>query len=275
MEFPRWTVRKLTRAASAATLLMAACSSSGTGAAPTSPGGGASTSAASTAPEPPPSLEDACFSTNGVEARSMWFSASDGVRLYGVESGAGGTTVVLAHGGGSDLCEWVSYMKTLNRAGIRAFAFDFRGYGNSESPDTARLALGEDLAAAAAQVRADGAKHVFLMGASMGGAAVVQNTADVRVDGRISLSGTRLWSGYGINDPAGVRSLSAPFLYVGTRDDPRAPRREAESVFERIGSSDKRILLYAGSAHGTTLVDVPPYGARTRALIVDWIETRS
>jgi hypothetical protein len=28
-------------------------------------------------------------------------------------------------------------------------------------------------------------------------------------------------------------------------------------------------------AHGTTLVDVPPYGARTRALILDWIESRA
>lgn len=269
------TGRGLVHAAAVATLLMAACSSSGTGEPPKPTVRSASESPVSVAPEPPPSLEEACFSTNGVEARSMWFSASDGVRLYGIESGAGKTAVVLAHEGGADLCEWVPYIKTLNRAGIRAFAFDFRGYGNSDSPDTARLALGHDLAGAVAQVRADGAKRVFLMGASMGGAAVVQNSAGIRVDGLISLSGTRLWSGYGINDPAGLRSLSAPFLYVGTRDDPRAPQREALSVYKRVGSSDTRIVLYPGSAHGTTLVDVPPHGDRTRALILRWIETRS
>ena len=106
----------------------------------------------------------------------------------------------------------------------------------------------------------------------MGGAAVVQNTADIRVDGLISLSGTRLWSGYGINDPAGVRSLTAPFLYIGSRDHSRAPRREALSIFDHVGSSDKRIVLYPGGAHGTSLVDASPFPGRTRGLILRWIE---
>lgn len=258
-----------------AALLVTACSSSGIGERPKRIDRSASRSPATVEQEPPPSLRDACYSTYGVKARTMWFRASDDVRLYGIESGGGDTAVVLAHEGGADLCEWLPYMKTLNRAGIRAFAFDFRGNGNSDSPDTGSLALGHDLAGAVTQVRADGAKHVFLMGASLGGAAVVQNSADIHVDGLISLSGTQLWSGYGINDPAGVRDLSAPFLYVGARDDPRAPLREALSVFKHVGSSDKRIALYGGSAHGTTLVDVPPYGERTRALILHWIETRS
>ena len=235
----------------------------------------ASESPARSTPEPPPSLEDACSSTDGVEARSMWFPASDGVRLYGIESGTGATAVVLAHEGGADLCGWLSYMETLDPAEIRAFAFDFRGYGNSDVPEHSNLALGRDLAGAVARVRADGAKHVFLMGASMGGAAVVQNSADIRVDGLISLSGTRLWSGYGINDPSDVRGLSAPFLYVGSRQDTRAPLDEARSIFDSVGSRDKQIVLYPGGAHGTTLVDVQPYGARTRALILEWIESRA
>src|SRR6266498_4061323 len=245
-------------AVAASAVLLAGCAASRTGETTQPSGQSPSTRPAPTAQEPPPSLKDACVSTDGVKGRSMWFKASDGVRLYGVESGTGGTAVVLAHEGGADLCGWLSYMKTLNRAGIRAFAFDFRGYGNSDRPETARLALGRYLAAAVARVRADGAKHVFLMGASMRGAAGVQNTADIRVDGLISLSGTQLWSGYGINDPAGVRSLTAPFLYIGSRDDSRAPRREALSVFDEVGSSDKRIVLYPGGAHGTSLVDASP-----------------
>jgi dienelactone hydrolase len=142
-------------------------------------------------------------------------------------------------------------------------------------PSSADLALGRDLAGAVTRVRADGATEVFLMGASMGGAAVVQNSAGIDVAGRISLSGTRLWSGYGVNDPAGVRRVSAPFLYVGTRDDWRAPRPEALSVFGMIGSADKKIVLYPGSDHGWDLVEQPPYGARTRALILKWIRARS
>lgn len=261
-------------AVAATAVLLAGCAASGSAQKPQATGQHPSTSP-SAGPEPPPSLKEACSSTNGVSAPSMWFRASDGVRLYGVESGTGGTAVVLAHEGGADLCGWLFYMKTLNRAGIRAFAFDFRGYGNSDRPETGSLALGRDLAGAVAQVRSDGAKHVFLLGASMGGAAVVQNSADIRVDGLISLSGTRLWSGYGINDPKGVRSLSAPFLYVGSRQDTRAPLKEAESIFDSVGSRDKQIVLYPGGAHGTNLVELPPYGDRTRALILEWIESRT
>jgi alpha-beta hydrolase superfamily lysophospholipase len=206
----------------------------------------------------------------------MWFRASDGLRLYGIEAGRGRTAVVLAHEGGADLCGWLPYIKTLVKAGIRAFAFDFRGYGESDALAAGEggLDLGADLAGAVDRVRADGARSVFLMGASMGGAAVVQNTAGIRVDGLISLSGTRLWQGYGINDPAGVRSLTAPFIYVGSRDDYRAPRKEALSVFESVGSTDKQIVLYPGATHGESLVEADPYGDRTSALILRWIEAR-
>jgi pimeloyl-ACP methyl ester carboxylesterase len=205
----------------------------------------------------------------------MWFHASDGVRLFGIEAGTGPTAVVLAHEGRSNLCPWLPYVRTLVQAGFRAFAFDFRANGHSDFPEEARLALGRDLAAAVTRVRADGARHVFLLGASMGGAAVVQNTASIRVDGLISLSGTRLWPGYGVNDPAGVARLTAPFLYIGTRGDFLAPREEALSVFRRVGSRDKRIVLYPGTAHGTDLVEQRPYGARTRLLISRWIAARS
>ena len=256
----------------ACTGVLAACSPDGRpGTPPASPLG----SPAAAAGHAAPGLTEACSSTSGLRARSMWFAASDGVRLYGIEAGTGRTAVVLAHEGGTDLCGWLPYARTLQDAGLRVFAFDFRGYGLSGRSSSANLALGRDLAGAVTRVRADGATEVFLMGASMGGAAVVQNTAGIDAAGRISLSGTRLWSGYGVNDPAGVRRVSAPFLYVGTRDDWRAPRPEALSVFGMIGSADKKIVLYRGSDHGWDLVEQPPYGARTRALILKWIRARS
>jgi len=253
--------------------VLAACSLDGRpGTPPASPPGSPTAAAGQAAA---PGLAEACSSASGLRARSMWFAASDGVRLYGIEAGTGRIAVVLAHEGGTDLCGWLPYARTLQDAGLRVFAFDFRGYGLSGRPSSADLALGRDLAGAVTRVRADGATEVFLMGASMGGAAVVQNSAGIDAAGRISLSGTRLWSGYGVNDPAGVRRVSAPFLYIGTRDDWRAPRPEALSVFGMIGSADKKIVLYRGSDHGWDLVEQPPYGARTRALILKWIRARS
>ncbi len=267
--------RHVVLGAAMAALLAAACSASTTDASTASRTPAGHDPSTSPVAEPPPALDAACSSTSGVRATSMWIRTSDAVRLYAIEAGRGPTAVVLAHEGDADLCQWLPYVRALNGAGVRALAFDFRGHGHSESPSTGHLALGRDLAAAVARVRADGAKRVFLLGASMGGAAVVQNSSGIRVDGLISLSGTRLWPGYGVNDPAGVRSLSAPFLYVGSRDDSRAPRQEALSVFHSVGSPDKRIVLYPGSVHGSILVELPPFGVRTRALILAWIEARS
>jgi len=220
----------------------------------------------------PPSLKEACAATSGLAARPVWLTTSDGVRLYAVTAGRGSTAIVMAHEGGSTLCGSLPYAATLVRAGLRVIAFDFRDYGRSGRHG---LLLGNDLAAAAAYARATGAKHVFLMGASMGGAAVVQNTASLQVAGRISLSGTRLWEGYGINAPLSLPRIHAPFLYLGSRDDARAPLTEARGTVQRIGARDKRGVFYAGSFHGWSLVDGAPFAARARALVLKWIRSHS
>jgi uncharacterized protein len=228
-----------------------------------------------TAATAPPSLAEACGSTSGLDARSSWLNTADGVRLYMIEAGSGPTTIVLAHQGRSNLCDTLPYANTLVAAGYKIIAFDFRGWGHSAYPSKNKLALGKDLAAAVGRARQNGAGHVFLVGASMGGAAVVQNTSSLAVDGRISLSGTRLWPGFGINHPKSLKRIRAPFLYVGTRRDWRAPLKEALGIFRRIGAHDKRTALYPGSDHGWGLVGEGSFGPRTRTLILDWIRARS
>jgi alpha-beta hydrolase superfamily lysophospholipase len=133
------------------------------------------------AADAPPALVDACGDASGVTGRPLWVTTSDGVRLYAIEAGRSPTAVVLAHQGRSDLCEELPYAKTLLASGLRVFAFDFRGDGHSELPAKNALALRRDLAAAVARVHKDGAKRVFLIGASMGGAAVVQNGAGLHL----------------------------------------------------------------------------------------------
>jgi pimeloyl-ACP methyl ester carboxylesterase len=223
----------------------------------------------------PPTLTQTCGSAADLPARTFWTTTTDGVRLYMIEAGTGKTTLVLAHGGGSDLCETLTFAARLVARGYRIVAFDFRGNGRSSSPAKNRLTLGNDLAAAVAHARQAGARHVFLIGSSMGGAAIVQNTSDLRVDGRISLSGTRLWTGFGINNPAGLARIRAPFLYIGARDDSRAPLAEALGVFRKIGARDKHTALYPGSDHGWQLVDTSRFAPRVRALAIAWIERHS
>jgi pimeloyl-ACP methyl ester carboxylesterase len=228
-----------------------------------------------TSQDVPPTVAEACGESYGLTARSFWQETDDGVRLYMIEAGSGETAAVLAHGGRSDVCETLSFAKRLVAAGYRIVAFDFRGSGRSGSSKQDPLALGRDLAAAVAHARAAGAARVFLIGSSMGGAAIVQNTSALSVEGRISLSGTRLWPGFGINDPAGLPHVRTPFLYVGSRDDWRAPLEEALSIFRRIGAADKRTAVYPGSDHGWQLVEGSPFAAKARTLVLHWLADHS
>jgi pimeloyl-ACP methyl ester carboxylesterase len=218
----------------------------------------------------PPPLASACGSASGVTAWAFWLTTDDRVRLYAIEAGDGSVGVLLAHQGGSDLCEELPYAKTLVDAGLRVLAFDFRGNGQSAQPGKNRLAYRRDFAAAIKRLRSDGARRIFLIGASMGGAAAVQNSGGLPLTGVVSLSGTRLWSGFGINRP-GPRALRVPFLYVGSKSDWRAPLKEARTIVHNAGSRDKRSIFYRGSLHGWELVQDAPFAAKTRALILAWI----
>src|SRR5215204_4861063 len=109
-----------------------------------------------------------------VPGPDVTFRASDGTKLIGHVFGSGPKAVVLGHQSQGDLCEWLSYARRLARLGYTAFAIDFRSHGLSQSRTGAaanRLAL--DVAAAVKLMRAQGHRKVFLVGASMGGIAVL------------------------------------------------------------------------------------------------------
>ena len=128
------------------------------------------------------------------------FMAADGTRLAGIRLGRGKTAVVLAHQSRGDACQWASYARRLAGRGYLVIAFDFRGYGDSQTRG-ARAAgrLSADVAAAAKAARARGATKVFAVGASMGGTAVLAAGVHARpqLTGVISLSGPAYFSWIG------------------------------------------------------------------------------
>jgi hypothetical protein len=226
------------------------------------------------AAEKPPRLATACGSASGIDARALWLTTNDGVRLYAIDAGTGSVAVILNHQGRSDLCEELPYAKTLIAAGLRVLAFDFRGNGLSARPAKNPLAYRHDFVAAIKHLDGDGASRIVLVGASMGGAAAVQNSGGLPLTGVVSLSGTRLWPGFGINKP-GPQALRVPFLYIGSTDDWRAPFKEARAIVSKVGSRDKRSIFLRGSLHGWELVQTAPSARKTRSLIVHWIHRQA
>jgi pimeloyl-ACP methyl ester carboxylesterase len=182
------------------------------------------------------------------------FRAPDGVQLVGHRFGKGGIAVVLAHEYRGDLCDWIPYARRLASKGYLAFAFDFRGNGASQAVGYARAnRLAGDVAGAAKYLRAHGAKKVFLLGASMGGTAVLAAGANVEppVSGVISVSGPATFGG--ADASVAVRRLKVPVLYlVGGNDDGFTD--DARALYAKTASSDKAIDVLPGSDHGVLLL---------------------
>jgi alpha-beta hydrolase superfamily lysophospholipase len=160
---------------------------------------------------------------------------------------------------------------------LRVLAFDLRGFGESQTPkgEKALYAYDRDLRAAIGHERAAGAKRVFLLGASFGGAAVLNFAPMLDADGIISLSGEASLPNEALNGLAMVPRLEKPLLIVGSRHDHWLSVIQARALVRRAGSTDKRVALYPGAFHGWDIVKKAPYAAKARALILDWIRARS
>ncbi len=191
---------------------------------------------------------------DGCTARSgdVRFRAADGTRLVGHRFGRGRTAVVLAHQRPGDLCQWRSYSKRLARLGYLAFPFDLRNYGQSQ---TRRYRSGEgpgaDVAAAVKLVRRLGARKVFLVGASLGGSAVLAAGANVQpqVDGVVSVSGAADLA----SAIESVPRLRAPVLFLAGKYDVDFAN-DAQRLYDATASGDKTLKILLRGEHGTQLV---------------------
>ena len=191
---------------------------------------------------------------DGCTARSgdIRFRAADGTRLVGHRFGRGRTAIVLAHQTDGNLCQWRSYSKRLAKLGYLAFPFDLRNYGQSQ---TRRYRSGEgpgaDVAAAVKLVRWLGAKRVFLVGASLGGSAVLAAGANVHpeVDGVVSVSGAADLA-HAIES---VSRLHAPVLFLAGKYDVDFAH-EAQRLYDATASDDKTLKILLRGEHGTQLV---------------------
>lgn len=232
---------------------------------------------ASAASSPPRPLAEKCGTVTGVTSQPFWLGAADGVPLYAVEAGSGSIGVVLAHESPADLCGWLPYMASLAGAGMRVLAFDFRGFGDSGRPAATRdfIAYDRDFRAAVARLRADGAKKVFLFGASFGGAAALTYSPTLPLAGVVSFSGETHIPGAGLNGLAALPRLRAPLLIVDARHDRYLSVADALRLLRRAGSKDKRTAFYPGGFHGWDLVEDAPYAASVRALVLGWLRAHS
>jgi dienelactone hydrolase len=177
---------------------------------------------------------------------------------------------VLAHQYPSDLCGFWPFAAYLARRGLRALAIDLRCFGRSACPEgDARGRVVEDLDAAAAELRRRGVTRVALVGASMGGAAVLIAGTKLQppVAAVVSLSGeadpTNLVGGIPLHAGAVVDQLTVPTMFVVATNDRYVSVQETRTMYRAVKSDAKRLEVLSGDfdgGHGWALLKNPATG---------------
>lgn len=217
--------------------------------------------------------------------RPVRFEAADGVELVGRLSGAGDVGVILAHGFSQATAQddWAQFVPALVSRGYTVLTFNFRGFCDSGGCLRSRMELGKnwrDAMAAVAFMETQGAKRIFLIGASMGGLAVLRaaRMPEVEVAGVVSLSTPQFPSKYytwepRANDvtPARLSQIDEPKLFVAGTKDVQLPgdvpfrpgvksvrfAADARRMFE-AAEEPKELVLVDSSFHSSGLVTYAP-----------------
>ncbi len=182
--------------------------------------------------------------------KEVTFTTRDGVTLSGTLYGTGTTAVVFSHMSDGPRSEWRDLPEQLAARGYLTLAYDFRGRGTSggefsppSSPD--------DVRAAVAYVREQGARSVCLVGASMGAMASAKAAATDRPACLVFVAGTTSWEGLEVTD-AEMAANDTPKLFISSDEDTFI--NETLHLYE-AAAPPKEKHIYPGGAHGTNLFE--------------------
>jgi dienelactone hydrolase len=191
---------------------------------------------------PSPTIAASCLAKDPAAAPHVThFLSSDGkdqVEAYTLGDGPIG--VVLAHQSGDDLCQWQPMMADFTAKSYRVMAISM---GDR---------IDKDVVAAAAQLRSQGSTKIVLIGASMGGTAVLGAAPQTMppVSGVVSLSGPEF---YGSADAlSAVKTMTVPVSFFVAAGDTQFADA-AHALFAAATEKDKSIKVLIGSSHGVGL----------------------
>ena len=180
----------------------------------------------------------------------------DGTPIGTATVGSGSTAVVLVHGSGQDLCDWLWFVPRLVDLGVTVVPYDLRGRGSSSGAKGAVEPLPGDLAAVVDAARAGGAERVVLVGTSLGAATalVAAGRIDPPVDAVVAVSPPGRLGGVAVADAA--TSYDGPVYLVVAKDDDGYPATVRDLATALPGA--KPPIVLDGSDHGLRLVQARP-----------------
>ena len=176
---------------------------------------------------------------------------------------------VLCHGQNWDALGWRDIAPRFADRGIPALAVNLRGYDGSTGR-TAEYVPGRpwspviDVRAAAALLRQRGATEIALVGASLGGHAVLGAAVEEEVECVVVLSAPVA----PVPDELSAR-VRGRKLYVCASDDPSGATANVLASFRAL-AGPKTLVLFGGKEHSRGMF-FAPYGPDVVAAMVDFV----
>ena len=197
--------------------------------------------------------------------------ASDGETLLGDLYGAlpAQRVAILVHGRDWDASGWRDVAQRFVERGVPALALNLRGYDGSsgktsEYAPPAPWSPVIDLRAAKALLRERGAREVALVGASMGGHAILASSFEADVECIVSISAPVA----AVPDELS-RRITGRKLFLCADGDTLGAATHVRRCFDVV-SRPKTLILFGGDEHSRGMF-AAPYGPEAIGAVVDFV----
>jgi dienelactone hydrolase len=184
--------------------------------------------------------------------------------LYGALPAA--RAAILCHGQSWDASGWRDIAPQLFGRGIPALALNFRGYAASTGKTTPPSTV-VDLHAAKTWLRQAGATEIALVGASMGGHAVLGSSFERDVECVVSISAP-----VQPVDDALSRKITGRKLFICANEDSMGAAPHVLRTFD-VCDRPKTLLMFGANEHSIGMFHAP-YGGEVIAAMLDFVAGR-
>lgn len=183
---------------------------------------------------------------------------------------------ILVHGQNWDASGWHDVAPRFAARGVPALALNLRGYDGSSGTTNAKMTSFEwvpppwwspvaDLRAAKQALRDQGASEIALVGASMGGHAVLMSSVEADVECVVSISAPVVE----ITEEL-ARAISGRKLFVLADQDGRGNILPNVLRAFAVAAPPKTLLVFGGKEHARAMFGAP-YGDEAIAGVVDFV----
>jgi len=201
-------------------------------------------------------------------SRTVTFTTLDGATLHGTLYGSGRTAVIFSTMGAQREATWAKMAQATADAGYLALTYNFRFWVSATKiQDNLRAFVADDLRAAMAFAREQGAQQIVLVGASLGGMATAKVGGEAQAAAVIIMAAPLSARGLTVQiEEAELQALTMPKLFVGTDHDAVVAPAATRRVYD-LAPEPKEIYLYPGTAHGTELFETQSAADLTQRLL--------